>query len=147
MTTIAWDGKRLASDRCSWSGGVRRRVRKVYRVTRADDGVWLVALTGCQPFCNALLPWLRGEAPAPKCAEFKVEPDSCCGVVIDERCRVWELSGGLTFSCMRERIYAQGIGQEFAWGALEAGATARRAVEIAIKRSDYAGLGVDTVGF
>ena len=48
---------------------------------------------------------------------------------------------------MRERIYAQGAGQEFAWGALEAGATARRAIEIAMKRSDYAGLGVDTVGF
>lgn len=46
---------------------------------------------------------------------------------------------------MRESFYAFGGGQEFAWGALEAGATAVEAVRIAIKRSDYAGLGVDVV--
>ena len=40
-----------------------------------------------------------------------------------------------------------GGGQDFAIGALEGGATAVQAVRIAIKRSEMAGLGVDSVRF
>ena len=57
------------------------------------------------------------------------------------------MGSSLWYSRMHERIYAFGGGQDYAWGALEAGATARQAVQIAIKRSDYAGLGVTTISF
>ncbi len=148
MTTIAWDGTTLAADRCSWSGPARLRVRKVYKVTAPDGRRFLVAFCGNGDFAMAILAWMRGQADRPNPSDFNVDRETCCGLVIDEKRRVWQLSGALTYGCaMRERIFAQGGGHEFAWGALEAGATARRAVEIAAKRSDYAALGVDCVRF
>lgn len=149
MTTIAWDGKTLAADRCSWSAGARRRVRKVYKVRAPDGSVYLVAFAGNGNFAMEVLRWMRGQAERPDPYRF-VRPeqmDHQCALVIDEQRRVWQLGNELTYSAMNERIYAFGAGQDFAWGALEAGANAAQAVRIAIKRSDWAGLGVDTVRF
>ncbi|WP_340524079.1 hypothetical protein [Cupriavidus necator] len=148
MTTIAWDGTTLAADRCSWSGPARRRVRKVFKVRAPDGRMFLVAFAGNGDFAMAILAWMRGRGEKPNAADFNVERDSCCGVIVDERRRVWQIPASLVYGQpMRERKFAQGAGQEFAWGALEAGASARKAVEIAAKRSDYAGLGVDCVRF
>lgn len=149
MTTIAWDGKSLAADRCSWSGGARRALRKVFKVTAPDGRRFLVGFAGDGSFAMAILAWMRGERERPTPLDFITSDklENQCALVIDEQLRIWQLGGSLFYSRMQERIYAYGGGQDFAWGALEAGATARQAVQIAIKRSDYAGLGVDTVKF
>lgn len=149
MTTIAWDGHTLAADRCSWSGGARRGVRKVFRCTAPDGRRFLVAFAGDGTFALQVLAWMRGKRDRPNPTDFcpldKI--DHQCALVIDEQRVCWQLGNSLFYSRMRERIYAYGGGQDFAWGALEAGATARKAIQIAIKRSDYAGLGVDAVSF
>lgn len=149
MTTIAWDGATLAADACSWSGPARRRVRKVFKVRALDGRQFLVAFAGDGTFAHQILAWMRGERGPPNCADYLKSEDfqNQCALVIDEQRRVWQLSSQLHYSRMRERIYAFGGGHEFAWGALEAGATARQAIQIAIKRSDMAGLGVDSVRF
>jgi hypothetical protein len=149
MTTIAWDGTTLAADACSWSGSARRRVRKVFKVRAPDGRHFLVAFSGEAAFAVAVLAWMRGQGSRPNCRDF-MDPANFgqqCALVIDEKRRVWQLSPTLVYIRHYERIYAFGGGHEFAWGALEAGATAREAVQIAIKRSDLAGLGVDTVRF
>jgi hypothetical protein len=147
MTTIAFDGKTLAADRCSWSAGVRRKVRKVFKVQR-DGQVFLVALSGDAGFALAVLAWMRGGArPDPAFFHAPTEFSRVCAVAVDERRQVHTLSNALHWESFRERQFAHGAGQEFAWGALEAGASAAQAVRIAIKRSDYAGFGVDTVRF
>lgn len=144
MTTIAWDGTTLAADRAAWSGGQKYRVRKVARVTAPDGRRFLWAGCGDGTFAPMLLAWMKGgphPGPYPEAGNFTV------AVVIDEQLRVWRMNHLLRYTLIRERIHACGAGQDYAIGALEAGATARRAVEIAIKRSDYAGLGIDTVRF
>jgi hypothetical protein len=149
MTTIAWDGRTLAADRCSWSGAARRRVCKVFKLKAADGSRFLIAFAGNGSFALAVLAWMRGERERPDPLAF-LKPDELnnqCALVIDEQRRIWQLGNELWYSRMRERVYAFGGGQDFAWGALEAGASARHAVEIAMKRSDYAGLGVDVVSF
>ena len=148
MTTIAWDGKTLAADRCSWSGGSRRQVRKVFKIKMVNGHTYLVAFAGSAEFAHAVMDWMTGKAKTvPDCTAFNVDQDSACAVVIDSKKRVWLLGARLRYMRMLERKFTIGAGQEFAWGALEAGATARRAVMIAMKRSDYAGLGVDCVSF
>lgn len=148
MTTIAWDGTTLAADRCSWSGGVRRGVRKVFKVTAPGGSRYLVAFAGDGSFAMAVLAWMRGgRRPDPLGFLTQNELGNQCCLAIDERRRCWSLSNNLFWHPMRERIFAFGAGQEFAWGALEAGASARRAIEITAKRSDYAALGVDCVRF
>lgn len=149
MTTIAWDGNILAADSCSWSGGTRRRVRKVFKVTARDGGRYLVAFAGKGDFAMQVLRWMRGQGERPNPLDFMTvgEVGEQCALVIDEKRRVWQLGCSLTYTPTTERIYAFGAGQDFAWGALEAGASAYAAVRIAMKRSDYAGLGVDVVSF
>lgn len=151
MTTIAWDGTRLAADRCSWAGGVRRRVRKVFKIEQPAErgGPLLVALAGDAAFCMAVLDWLRGSGDRPDPRDFWSVKDMhmVCAVTVQPGGKVCCLSNALRWEEFDERIFASGAGHEFAWGALEAGATAERAVEIAMLRSDFAGLGVDSVSF
>lgn len=149
MTTIAWDGTTLAADCCSWSGSTRRKTRKVFKVAAIDGRKFLVAFAGSGSFALAVLAWMRSDGGRPNPLDFMDRSDlnSQCALVIDEKKRIWQLGNELVYSRMRERVYAFGGGQEYAWGALEAGATAAHAVRIAIKRSDMAGLGVDSVRF
>ncbi|CDN87342.1 hypothetical protein BN948_01764 [Hydrogenophaga intermedia] len=154
MTTIAWDGHSLAADQASWSGGLRRRVCKVYEVyspevAEAPGRRILVGLQGNGSFAVQVLAWLRGERQRPNPLDFMpaAELDRACAVVIDEKRRVWLLGNDLHYQPMRDKVFSLGAGQEMALGALQAGASARRAVEIVIKCSDYAGLGVDVVRF
>lgn len=147
MTTIAWDGKTLAGDRCSWSGPARRHVRKVFKIKAKDGKDFLVGFCGDGAFALAVLAWMRGEGHKPSYHSFGVHPDTQCAMVIDKDLTVWGLGAALTYYRFDEKMMAMGGGQEFAWGALEAGATAQQAIEITIKRSDHAGFGVDCVSF
>jgi hypothetical protein len=144
LTTIAWDGHTLAADKGCWERGTKRRVTKVFKFTRNGFPA-LVAFMGAQPFSNVLLQWLRGEIDAPDCTQYGVGKDECAAIIIDHHKTVWELSSTLVWSQFEEDIFARGGGSEYAWGALEAGATADGAIRIATKRSDYAAFGVDAV--
>ena len=147
MTTIAWDGKTLAGDCCSWSGGVRRKTRKVFKIKSPTRGMLLVGFVGQQSFAYAVADWIKGERDIPNYKEFGVEPQNACAVVIDSKNRIYVLGCTLEFNLMRENIFAIGAGSEFAWGALEMGATSKQAVKIAEKRSDYAAMGIDCISF
>jgi 20S proteasome alpha/beta subunit len=146
LTTIAWDGTTLAADRASWAGGAKRRVRKVFRITR-EGHTFLVAFMGSQAFAIRLEGWMRGEHDFPACEAYGVDRDSSVAVCIDERRRVFELSATGVWQPFREKVFARGGGQEYAWGALDAGADARTAVLIAARRCDYSAMGVDVVTF
>lgn len=145
MTTLAWDGTTLAADRAAWSSGNKYRVRKLSRVTAPDGRRFLVGVCGDGSYAGQLLRWMRGAIPHP--GPYPEPGNFTVALVIDERRRVFRLGSSLQYTEILERFHACGAGQDYAIGALEAGATARQAVQIAIKRSDYAGLGVDTVRF
>lgn len=154
MTTIAWDGVRLAADQAGWSNGMKRRVCKVFevhatKVSGAPARRMLVGFTGSASFCTQVLAWMRGERERPNPLDFMpaADLDRPCALVIDEKRKLWLLGNDLHYQPLRDKKMALGAGQEIALGALEAGASARRAVEIAIKRTDYAGIGVDVIFF
>lgn len=145
MSTIAFDGITLAADRAAWSGGCKYRVRKVFNVTATTGKRYLVAFCGDGHFAQAVLSWMRGgQHPG----AYPTTDNVVIAVVIDEQRRIWRLeSTALRYGRVLERLHACGGGQDFAIGALEGGATAVQAVRIAIKRSEMAGLGVDSVRF
>lgn len=147
MTTIAFDGRTLAADRGSWSGGFHQHVKKVHRVTAPDGRRFLVALMGEGAFAVRVLRWMRGEIDHPgQC--LKDNEDRDCAVVIDEQRRVWRLSASrLEYVQYQGNLHSAGAGQEFAMGALMAGADAVKAVKITMQVSDYAARGVDWVRF
>lgn len=103
----------------------------------------MYALAGDWAWALRVFDWVSKKSDRHDPRDFGVELGAACMIAIDERRRVLMLSNTLMWMPVREKIFAFGAGHEFAWGALEAGATARRAIEIAAKRSDYAALGVD----
>lgn len=144
MTTIAWDGKTLAADRAAWSSGVKYRVRKVHKITAPDGTKFLVGCCGDGGWLAALLGWMRG---GPHPGKYPTNDKLSIALVVDEKHRLWRLDTELKYMPVYDQIHACGAGQDIAIGALEAGATAAQAIRIAIKRGDYAGLGVDVVRF
>lgn len=120
-------------------------MRKVYSVTAPDGARYLVAFCGDGHFAQAILNWMRGgEHPG----KYPTTDNVVVALVIDQQRRIWRMeSTALRYGRVLERLHASGAGQDFAIGALEAGASAVQAVRIAIKRSDMAGLGVDWVRF
>lgn len=146
MTTIAWDGKTLAADRGSWSGGFHCAAKKVFRITAPDGRVFLVAMLGNAAFATDVLRWMQGGAHPGACLDADKEHD--CAVVVDERRKVWRLSSHrLTYREYPGKLHSAGAGQEVVMGALMAGADARKAVRITMQVSDYAARGVDSVRF
>jgi hypothetical protein len=146
MTTIAWDGRTLAADKASWSGGFHQPVRKVRRITAPDGRRFLVAGMGDASFATNVMRWMAGEIEHPG-QPLADDLSRDCALVIDERRRIWRLSSRLVYQRYDGKIHAAGAGQEIALGALMAGADAIKAVRIAMKCSDYAGRGVNYVRF
>ena len=147
MSTIVWDGETLSGDRCSWSGGVRRKVKKVFKVTAKNGQKFLVGFVGEGCLAMQTLKWMQGDSEKPKASDFDYDVGNVLALVIDEKKRIWQLGASLVYTRCLDKKYCIGAGQELAWGALEAGATSKRAVEIVAKRSDFAGLGVDSISF
>lgn len=147
MTTVAWDGRTLAADGAAWFGGARRRVRKVHRLDLIDRGPALVAAMGSMAFATLTLDFLVNGGAKPQFSDYELNADQETALVIDRNRKIWVVTAALVWLPFEENIFASGSGHEFAMGALEAGATAEQAVRIAMKRSDYAGLDVDTVSF
>lgn len=146
MTTIAFDGKTLAADRGSWSGGFHHGARKVHRITAPDGRQFLVAMMGNAAFATDVLRWMRGGPHPGQCLDADKEYD--CAIVVDSKLHIWRLSGHrLTYREQGGQLHSGGAGQEIAMGALMAGADAIKAVKITMQVSDYAARGVDWVRF
>lgn len=137
VTTIAFDGTTLAVDCCSWANGQRRKVNKLFKI---PEGTF--AGCGDGAFVSAFVRWKNGERSAPLWSDYDVEKGWSLGVLITPDKRIQVLTNLFEVLDFDEKVFAMGGGAEYAWGALEAGATATRAVEIAAKRSDFAGFGV-----
>jgi len=157
MTVVAWDGVTLAADKMSTAGYAKRRVRKLFKGRWLDGREMLFAGCGDQAFAVRVMSWLadvtagKTDSPRPDYKDFDVAKDACIGLVILRSAEgfsyVHTMTPLLDLTPFEENIFAQGCGHEAAWGALEAGATAVQAVEIASRRIAHCGLGVDAITF
>lgn len=147
MTTIAFDGRTLAADKGSWSGGLHQPAKKVHKVKAPDGRRFLVAFCGEAAFATQVLRWMRGEIDHPGCC-LDDDKNRDIAVVVDERHRVYRLNAWrLVYVRQEGKIHAHGAGQEVALGALMAGADAIKAIRITMACSDFAARGVDWVRF
>ena len=145
MTVIAWDGKTLAADSEATSGYVRGTTNKIFQISENGS---LVGLSGDHDCCMALLVWLRGGRNAndwPNAAQsstgwaraMEIKPG---GNVVYYEKHPYPL-------IIRMSFHAIGAGRECAIGAMAAGASAVRAVEIASEFVPGCGGGIDTLTF
>lgn len=137
MTTIVWRDGVMAADSRGY-GGDKCPIGQKQKIRRLEDGT----LVGCssntpgQP--EAVLDWYAAGADIEKAPKFPenrfrflaVKPDGMAFLGEDS----FYLAGPL-----RAEFYAVGSGQEYALGALHMGASAERAVQIAVELDVWSG--------
>ena len=132
MTTIAYRDGVLATDSGVYSGevelGSTKKIHKIadecYIAVCGDaDSYWLIVSYIKSIHCKkSLLEWDWSESP---------KTDSSC--ILVNRGKVYHLDAANQPYVIKAAFYADGCGYEFAFGAMEMGASAIEAVEVAIK--------------
>lgn len=138
MTVIAWDGKTLAADRQATSAECRREVKKIYRLANGS----LASFCGSESGARELLSWYEDGADPAKYPPLQATQDWVRLILVTKK-GVFEYEQRPVKQPLLEKFFAWGSGRDFAIGAMAAGASAKRAVEIANRYSVGCGLGVD----
>lgn len=139
MTTIAWDGKTLAADRCRVSGrGMKQPIQKL-RVC----GRFVFGGTGDLADLEAVARWLR--AGARWRDRPKVDGDQSGGLVVDSKTlKLYLLQGDPATLCELPIGPASvGSGSPYAAAAMACGKDACAAVVVAAKFDDGTDFGWD----
>lgn len=145
MTTVAWDGKTMAADKQMTLGNMRHSniqgkiLRGEYHGLPA-----LFAGAGTKVYSAAVIEWLAAGMPAEHKPEMPETPDSFTVVVVTEP-GLYLYVDSLRPIPLGPCKYAIGTGEDYARGAMAAGASAKRAVEIACTFDVNSGMGVDTL--
>lgn len=141
MTIIAWDGKVVAIDQQSTSGNVRLKTSKGKRLSSGE----VIAWTGEIPHGLHVMQWYENGAKSNDFPHKK--DDECSGTLI-----VISPNGNhvKTYADLHIPIFypyvefmAWGSGRDFALSAMDMGANAVKAVQIAMKYDIYCGIGQD----
>lgn len=139
MTCIAWDGKHLAVDRMATDGHTSWTIKKYQQL---PDGT-ILAAAGDTDRCLAMMNWYAQGAYANNFPEDQKRNDTAVALVVLKGGVVVEY--GVTPFPMEftDKIQAWGSGKDIAIGAMEFGASAEEAVEVANRRCTTCGGGVD----
>ena len=145
MTTAAWDGKTMAADRQSTTGGMRHQSpqAKIHQGTYHGMPA-LFAGAGTVVYSASMIEWLLLGMPDERKPEMPESPDSFTVFVATEA-GVFLYVDSLRPIPLGQIKWAIGSGGEYAFGAMDAGASAKRAVEIACDRDTNSGMGVDVL--
>jgi ATP-dependent HslUV protease subunit HslV len=108
--------------------------QRVAMLARTPSG-WRGGAIGESSDCEAFLSWLDG---GPDFSRLPIAAKRCHGLLIDPSRQLYCLSGAGVVSCS-DPFVAVGSGSDFAYGAMEMGASAEQAVAVAIRRDRTAG--------
>lgn len=144
MSVIVWDGKTLAADKQATNAGLVHVCSKIFRI-----GENLVGFVGDYDYLWGMKHWMETGANPDDFPAHQKDKDTWVGTFVvtpDGRLLKYERCPyPADFS--QNKIMCMGSGRDFAYGALEMGADAVRAVEIASKYESTCGMGVDTLTF
>lgn len=141
MTVIVFDGKTLAADKSASCGGVVQSVTKIQR-----HGDELLACTGNLSIGLELFDWYkRGALPSTYPPANRDEDKGASLIVVGAGGMVRKYESSPFPIEFNGAFSAFGSGAATALGAMHMGATAKQAVEAAIKWDAGCGLGIDTL--
>lgn len=135
MTVICWDGKTVAADSLECYGSTRSA--KPVKKLQAREGM-VFACTGTGALFDPMIRWYLTaglEKPIPPCGDSHKDTK----LLVFKGDRAWVISFDLPYPAELHAPDAWGVGADMAIGAMEAGATAEKAVEVCIKREVYVG--------
>ena len=137
MTTIAYRAGVLAADRqmCGW--------QNIDKITRLKDGRCMSGAGRMDDLAEVAAWIVAGMKPADK-PEIEAD-DSEFILVYPNGDAFWLSTPFLRPVKIHDEFYALGSGAQYALGAMAAGASAKRAIEIACKFDPSTGKGVNAV--
>ena len=141
MTVLAWDGSTLAADKLADQGGVKKSTTKIFKVNGH-----LLGVSGNLSIGMELIAWWsNGANPEAYPPSNRSLDDGARLIAIgaDKKVMVYEISPH-PFQIEGD-FCAFGCGSAPALAAMDCGADARRAVEIACKYDTGCGNGVDVL--
>ena len=142
MTIIVWDGKVLASDKQTTSGGLKRKATKIFKIHGS-----LYGFSGDFDYAYAMKEWFEEGAQIDKFPKHQEHDDNWVGVLVvtpDKRVLKYERSPK-PMDFTEAGAMCIGSGRDFAFGALAMGADAVRAVEVACEYDNGCGMGIDVL--
>ncbi len=125
MTIIVWTPEAMAADTLACRGDTKLYLRKLHRV-----GNEVIAATGTSDYSEAMFAWYRNGA-RPEDFPKTQEKDDYSVLIVGTRHRVIHYDRTPYPVELRMPFAAFGCGREAALGALEMGADAHRAVQVA----------------
>jgi hypothetical protein len=140
VTTIVWDGRTLAADRCRSNTNTRELARKLF-----DCGEYVYGAVGDMHDAPAVVRWLKAGA---KWEERPVlDEGGTKGIVVRVRDGALFIAGGkpVTLAEQPRGPTATGSGMDFALAAMRCGKDARAAIAVAAYFDAFTGKGVDAV--
>lgn len=140
MTVIVWDGKTLAADKRSDSGGLRRTVTKIERVNGHLLGVAGNAARG-----REMMAWWAAGADPKALPAFQQTDDFVDLVVISPARKVLKFERSGWPIHFEDERFAMGSGRDYALAAMHLGKDAREAVLVASHFDCGCGDGVDAL--
>ncbi len=141
MTVIATDGKVMAADSLTTFG--HERGRMAAKKLRAKDGR-IFGVAGISGLIDDLVDWYVKTPRDPKEAP-KAEGETWSMLVMESDGRMFHVHSSQCRPVEVAAPFAIGSGSEFALGAMLAGASPARAVEIACELSTACGLPVQQI--
>ena len=145
MTTIAFDGRFVAADRGQWSDNIVEEGAKLFKMEpspRFPQGV-VITVCGYVGAVEPLIAHILYNDPF-DFKKYNLEPYEITGLLCSHD-GVYKICGDGRLSLTDCKFHANGSGFAFAFGALAAGASAKRTVELAMQYTDSAKHGVDVV--
>lgn len=139
MTTVVYSNGVLAADRRITQGGeiVGDTYKKVFRTQDGWIGAWCGTVTDGYAFAEWAINTTREDMP-PR--------GDYVGILINPKGKVFEFEHGKPLPATRRRkFYTLGSGGTAALGALYAGASVKKAVQVAQKIDSASGGGVDVI--
>lgn len=128
MTTIAYDGKYLAADSQSNDNGIKRNVVKIFKHKLGLFGISGLLTHGLQTIA-----WITDQGALPELYPKHEKDEIGYTLHIDRQGRIWRYEGSSMPVEFLDKFIACGSGRDFACAAMELGASASHAVEIASK--------------
>lgn len=135
MTTIAWSGTEVAAD-SQVSYGMCRGAGKVSKLERRGGVVY--ACTGTAPLFGPMIKWVEEDGADPE-KKPKIPDEKATTLLVFKDGKCFAYRTDIPYPEEMAAPDAWGSGAEFAIGAMRAGATAKRAVEIAIACDVHSG--------
>ena len=148
MTTIAWDGRILASDKRATNGNGQVLITtKIYRIGGSDENIFkgcLFATSGDVAAGRLMLEWFKRGGKTAKFPDRQRDKDNRSTIlVVSQHGELMYFLDSPVPMLPEQNLFTLGSGGEYAMGAMKMGASAIEAVKIACECDCYSGNGID----